>query len=118
MVPAISKPADDADKTVFVELVFISNASALIDMCSPLVSPIVVVEPNDATVVDELVLTSKESLSILMCCPLVPPIVVVAPNDASVTSVPPVSTIKSTESLSIKILDWSLASCPIVVVAP
>ena len=47
--PLISIPAEDADSTVFVELVFISKAVELIDICSPLVSPIVVVDAKLAS---------------------------------------------------------------------
>ena len=61
---------------------------------------------------------STESLSILTCSALVLPTVVVAPNEAKVVSVPPESTIRSTELLSIKILDLSSAFSPIVTVVP
>ena len=85
---------------------------------SAVVKPIVAVEPKVASVVLASDLISKESVSILMCCPAVFPIVDVAPKDASTLSVPLSSTIKSTELLSIKILDWLSASIPIVDVVP
>ena len=102
--------------------------------CSAEVWPSLAVEPKVATllppcvIVNPLAFTtalllascmiSTESLSILTCSALVLPTVVVAPNEAKVVSVPPESTIRSTELLSIKILDLSSAFSPIVTVVP
>ena len=115
-------------------LSFNNNPVESTKICSADVCPILAVEPKVATllppcvIVNPLAFTtalllascmiSTESLSILTCSALALPTVVVAPNEAKVVSVPPESTIRSTESLSIKTLDLSSAFSPIVTVVP
>ena len=88
----------------------LATPAPLCDIVKPLAS-------NTALLLESCMI-STESLSILTCSALVLPTVVVAPNEAKVVSVPPESTIKSTESSSIKTLDLSSAFSPIVTVVP
>ena len=86
--------------------------------CAP---PCVTVRPlaSITALLFESCMMSTESLSILTCSALALPTVVVAPKEAKVVSEPPpLFTIKSTESSSIKTLDLPAAFCPTVTVVP